>query len=343
MLNKMKYNYGGFSHYFKACINNKIFICFFISLICTSFIFLIILLLDYKKENLHLIRENARLTELFRYGMKNVQKYGEFMEASKNIFKYRGLANCLFDTKESHFCLYKFLVPKKVRGKNRVLIGPQKDGGYVLLDDFANIKIAYSFGIDGEIEFDNALAQRDIDVYMYDHTINFLPYNRPKFHWKKIGLSGNYERNRRLKTLEEILKDNGHLNEKNMILKIDIEYNEWNALLNTPTKILKQFKYIVIEYHFKNDMDLYYKVLKKLLQTHEIFYLHCNNCGGMITFGNFTMCFALEVSYIIKEGNKFDKDDSTYPIPNLDFINCKQVAKLDYNLTLLKFFSNKKK
>ena len=34
-----------------------------------------------------------------------------------------------------------------------------------------------------------------------------------------------------------------------MILKIDVEHAEWNALNDLKDEILSQFKYIVIEYH----------------------------------------------------------------------------------------------
>ena len=62
-------------------------------------------------------------------------------------------------------------------------IYPKKDNGcYVLLDDFKDIKYAYSFGISFMVQFDDELTKRDIDVYMYDHTINNLPYNKTKFH-----------------------------------------------------------------------------------------------------------------------------------------------------------------
>ena len=70
----------------------------------------------------------------------------------------------------------------------KILIGEKRDGGYVLLDDFKNIKIAYSFGISNNIHFDKELADKGIDVYMYDHTINQLPFNNSRFHWKKIGI-----------------------------------------------------------------------------------------------------------------------------------------------------------
>ena len=60
-----------------------------------------------------------------------------------------------------------------------------------------------------------------------------------------------------------MLEENGHLNEKNMILKIDVEYAEWEALLDTPSDILQKFKYITIEFHFKNETEKYFEVLKK--------------------------------------------------------------------------------
>ena len=161
------------------------------------------------------------------------------------------MKNCLTGDPDEQLCIYHLLVPKKVVGKERILLGSKRDGCYVLLDDFKDIKIAYSFGIATMIQFDQALAERGIDVYMYDHTIKGLPFQNPKFHWKKIGIKGNNDNNPELKTLEELLKENGHEKENNMIFKIDTEGAEWNAINDLKDEILTQFKYIAIEYHFK--------------------------------------------------------------------------------------------
>ena len=110
--------------------------------------------------------------------------------SNNNILKYKGVENCLLNNPDSQYCIYHLISPKAVIGKKRILIGEKKDGCYVLLNDFKNIKIAYSFGISNMIQFDNDLANRGIDVYMYDHTINSLPYNNSKFHWEKIGICG---------------------------------------------------------------------------------------------------------------------------------------------------------
>ena len=210
-----------------------------------------------------------------------------------------------------------------------------------MLNDFTNIRIAYSFGISYMIQFDQALADRNIDVYMYDHTIDKQPYNNCKFHWEKIGVCGRKNKNKKnLKTLEELMLQNGHSSEKNMILKMDIEKGEWESLKDVPENVLKQFKYIIIEYHFtSNNIELSYNVIKKLHKNHQIFYLLCHGRQRIVNFENNRMCKCLESSYVIREGNLFDRDDSIYPIFEFDFLPPNLNGKTEINLNILKLFS----
>lgn len=69
---------------------------------------------------------------------------------------------------------------------------------------------------------------------MYDHTINSLPYDNPKFYWKKIFVGDKNDKNKNIKTLEELIIENAHSSEKNMILKMDKESCEWNSLKDLP-------------------------------------------------------------------------------------------------------------
>ena len=267
--------------------------------------------------------------------------------SNNNRIYYQGIENCLLDDPDRQLCIYHLLVPKKVIGKERILIGGKKDGSYVLLNDINNIKIAYSFGISSKIQFDQYLADRGIDVYMYDHTIDSLPFNNIKFHWKKIGISGKNKNNKLLKSLEELIIENGHTSEENMILKIDVEHSEWESLRDLPDRILRQFKYILIEYHFNedrflNETLLYYNVIKKIYQTHQAFYLRCHNQYLIVYFGNNRFCKYLEVSYIIKKGYEFTKDPSIYPIKEFDLYDfSKYITKMgEMNLNILKLFDN---
>ena len=267
-------------------------------------------------------------------------KFNDIVKYDKE--RYSLIFNCLVKDPDKELCIYPYLKPKKVKGKKRIFFGSKKDGGYVLLDDFNGISKAYSFGIDKMVDFDYALSEKNIDVYMYDHTIRSLPSkyaNYSKFHWNKIGITEvGYDKNN-LKSLKTLIKENGHLKEKNMILKLDVEYSEWKSLLNLPSSVLKQFKYIVLEYHFfHQETELYFKVLKKISQTHQVFYLHCNNCSPNTYLSHYNyICTALEVSYVIKKGNEFEEDDSTYPIKDFDFNNCFKPPN-NYNLNILQLF-----
>jgi hypothetical protein len=266
-------------------------------------------------EFLNIKKNIENLEKSFNKKIQNLEEYiknqDKTIKNQENIIKkvdYKSLILSqqieiffsYLDNIKNESCIYQILKPKGVVGKNKVRIGAKGDGGYVLLDDFKNIKIAYSFGISNEISFDKELADKNIDVFMYDHTIQALPFTNPKFHWKKIGVTYKKENNTNMKTFNEILEENGHTNEKDMILKIDIEGGEWSILKEINKEILLQFKYIVIEFHFANkDISLYQEVFQKLNQTHQIFHLHCNNCCPIINIDGYNFCSALEVSYII--------------------------------------------
>lgn len=257
--------------------------------------------------------------------------------------EYTGLKNCLLNNPDNEFCIYHLILPKEVCGKKRILLGGKLSGSYVLLNDFQDIKIAYSFGISTNIQFDKALADRGINIFMYDHTIDSLPYENPRFHWKKIGICGKNTNNKMLKNLEELIIENNHTNEKNMILKIDVEHWEWESLINLKEETLEKFKYIAIEFHFKDskefkDNNLYYNVLKKISNTHQVFYTRCNgNRSLKVNFGNNRICNMIEVSYILKKNNTFKKDEEIYPIYDLDYLEPK-AGKLEMNLNILKLF-----
>ena len=258
--------------------------------------------------------------------------------------EYKGMLECLIsENPDNQYCIYHLISPKKVIGKNRILLGAKADGCYVLLDDFENIKIAYSFGISINIQFDKALADMGIDIYMYDHTINSLPYQNNRFHWKKIGLCGKNRNRTDLRTLQELLQENGHIHENNMILKMDIEKWEWESLNTLNEEILKKFKYIAIEYHFddesiRDNKNLYYNVLKKISKTHQSFYARCNgDRSRKINFGHNRICHILEVSYIIKKDNVFTKDETIYPIYEFDYSKPSK-GLLETNLNVLKLF-----
>ena len=302
-----------------------------------NFKFIIVLIVLLLIEFLNIKKNVENLEKSLNKKIQNLEEYiknqDNTIKSQENIIKnvdYKSLVlnqqlDIIFsylDNIKNESCIYQILKPKGVLGKNKVRIGAKSDGGYILLDDFKNIKIAYSFGISNEISFDKELADKNIDVFMYDHTIEALPFTNPKFHWKKIGITYTKENNYNLKTFNEILEENGHTKEKDMILKIDIEGGEWIILNEINKEILLQFKYIVIEFHFTNKYaSKYQEVFQKLNQSHQIFHLHCNNCCPIINIDGYNLCSALEISFIIRENNTFIDYSEYFPVKNIDYKN----------------------
>lgn len=308
----------------------KIFYFFLFFIIIIFFIFYSIMLSKLIKENQKLITEREKLiieTQKFRNETKNLSN-------EKELFKRFSYINEL--------SFYSMLCPKEVFEKKKILVGNNGDGGYILLDDFEDIKIAYSLGIWNIISFDKALADKGIDVYMYDHTINNLPFNNTKFHWKKIGVTSESKKTENMKTLKELIIENNHWNENNMILKIDIEHSEWDILNDISEDILNKFKYILLELHLWDlkKYGLYYNSLKKLIKNHQIFHIHCCNCGGLFKIGDNPICNTIEISLIIRKGNKFKKNNSTYPIKGFDFKTCPDRESLDKESIILNYCDN---
>jgi hypothetical protein len=219
---------------------------------------LIFLILFYQIKNIFLNNSYIQKPEDITKGIMNkISEKITFLKilTNNNENEYKGIQECLLNDPDQKFCIYHLILPKEVVGKKRILLGEKSDGCYVLLDDFENIKYAYSFGISTNIQFDKALADRGIDVFMYDHTIDSLPYQNPKFHWKKIGLCGIGKQYQNMSNLKELIAENGHRKEKNMILKIDIEHWEYESIIGLKEDTLNQFKYILIEYHFKGETE----------------------------------------------------------------------------------------
>lgn len=226
------------------------------------------------------------------------------------------------------------LKPQRVDNKSLVRIGKDIDGGYVMLDEFDshNTTAAYSIGINADVSWDDCVANRGIDVYMYDHTIKGLPRQHPRFHFFKIGLTGSKSSDV-LKTLQEMLVLNGHTKNKDLILKMDIEDCEWDVLLHTPSETIAQFRQIVFELHgllsWQNGnritnierYEMMVAVLEKLNKTHQVFHLHANNARQMpLRCGEFVLTSLVEVSYIRRDDYKdsFSESNQLYPIDKVD-------------------------
>ena len=171
--------------------------------------------------------------------------------------------------------LHGLLHIAKAEGYELTRTGQDNDGGYVMLDDFPG-GIAYSFGICGDVSWDKYMAARGYDIFMYDHTIDGLPEENARFHWSKLGIVDGVTNDDRLKDLEELISRNGHENQRDMILKMDVEGAEWGFFERVKPETLSQFSQMTFEFHEIVNADWSQKILNglcKVNETHQLIHV----------------------------------------------------------------------
>jgi hypothetical protein len=215
----------------------------------------------------------------------------------------------------------RLLRPHRVPGLNKIRVGRFFDGGYVMLDSFDNISAAYSLGINDDVSWDLDIANRGIEVFQYDHTIEKLPREHPLFHWSRLGISDQPDDSIGLDTIANLIQKNGHEDSDNLLLKCDIEGYEWQVFANIPSDVLSKFKQIVIELHgFQRLADMKFANLVRtalfnLSTSHRVTHVHANNFAPWASVGGVPVPSVLEVSLARLDHGAFTVSDEVFPTP----------------------------
>lgn len=200
---------------------------------------------------------------------------------------------------------YNILKPMDVAGLEKIHIGAEGDGGYVMLEP-GHSGVAYSFGVSSYAPWDLQMANRGFKVFQYDGTIANAPDQHENMFFFKFNITGDDKPKPGCTNLAEILKTNAHEDEFNIILQIDIEGAEWNFFAKLMEEDMLRFSQIIVEIHGLKPGDNHFpyqlSVLKKILKTHHIIHIHANNYGGVTVVNE---CIAvpqtLEISFIRKD------------------------------------------
>ena len=226
------------------------------------------------------------------------------------------------------------LRPHQLGNVEKIRVGREFDGGYVMADSFDGIEAAYSLGINDDVSWDLEMAARGIPVFQYDHTIAALPEHHPLFHWKAKRIDGVADPANDVESLETLVHANGHAGNRNLLLKCDIEGSEWPLMQQTPSHILSQFRQIVIEVH---DMGLIADqrhvgnvlwAFSKMTESHRVIHVHANNYSPLNRAGTAVFPTTLELTLVRVDEGGLRVSDETFPtaidmpcnpnIPDLD-------------------------
>ena len=217
--------------------------------------------------------------------------------------------------------LFVLLKPRKVIGINKIHVGAERDGGYVMLDDFASVSGAYSLGIADDVSWDLEMAKRNIKVEQFDYSITKSPLAHPLFTFSQ----------KKISKVSDILRGP----ETQRILKLDIEGSEWSFFETASPEELRSFTQIVGEFHY---FSFYYKpewqllalrALQNLSKTHQLIHIHGNNGGHAFWADNILIPDLIELTFVLRSEYRFEDTDETFP-GALDFPN--DPGKDDYQL-----------
>lgn len=159
-------------------------------------------------------------------------------------------------------------------------VGSANDGGYLMCQGLPDtIDAAYSYGVGKNDDWGCAVSRRyGVPVHQYDC---FNPA-RPTceggtfiFHNECVGDRAEQVDGRVFDTLENQMARNGDRG-RQLLVKIDIEAAEWDALLATPDEVLAAIPQLAMELHGYDDRKVL-EGLRKLKRHFHLVNLNFNN------------------------------------------------------------------
>jgi len=194
-----------------------------------------------------------------------------------------------------------------------IRLGPAVDGGYVVPDDIDGVSACISPGVSTECGFDLALAERGIDIYMADASVDGPPLAHPRFHFAKKFL-GPLTRGSDVNIAEFCNEIPNFAGGGDLILQMDIEGAEYPVLLGMSQQLLARFRIIILELHgleMVGDMSghaILQALTDKLLAQHTVVHVHPNNFGGTVVVQGIPVPRVLELTLLRNDRTTFTRD-----------------------------------
>lgn len=196
-----------------------------------------------------------------------------------------------------------------------VRLGSPNDGGYLVPDDLEGLTTLLSPGVSSNSDFEFDLAEKGLNCFLADFSVDGPAIQHPNFHFYKKFISSEDDKNGIFISLDNFFllakakmeNMSKAPSDLDFILSMDIEGDELDVLLNTSEKTLDSFRIIVMEIHdlqrvfHRPLLVLYRTLIKKLLKNFIICHIHPNNGFKPVINNGIDMPPLLEITLINKK------------------------------------------
>ena len=192
--------------------------------------------------------------------------------------------------------------------------GSANDGGYLMCENLLeNLDAGYSYGVGRNDDWGCEVSRRyQVPVHQYDCFDPARPTCESGsfvFHHACLGPRAEERDSRVFDTLENQIRSNGHEG-RQLVLKIDIEGAEWDALAAAPDDLLASIPQVAMELHGFDDRRIL-EVLRKLNRHFYLVNLHFNN-WSCTWWGAPFPAWAYQVLWVNK---RIAEIDPSVPVP----------------------------
>lgn len=197
---------------------------------------------------------------------------------------------------------HKYLTSTQVLCKEVIRLGGIKDGGWDFCNDAKYIPkqpcLVYSFGIFWDFKFDDAIAEEyGCEVHSFDPSMNSTDFKHSEKVWfHNVGLTNKifYDEKRKwnMSNLKNIRETLGHSLRNISVLKMDIEWSEWEAIPDmVESGALRDVTQFYIEFHSYGTLS-HLQILRLLYnEGFRIFWYHRNeNCSFKRPLVEYSIC-----------------------------------------------------
>ena len=200
-----------------------------------------------------------------------------------------------------------------------IRVGAKRDGGYLVPNDLDGISACFSPGVSTCSDFEKDCADRGMNVFLADRSVEGPATSHPRFHFIKKYLGAfsddDFMTMGEWMTLSQV--DSG----SDLLLQMDIEGFEYETIFNMTQEQMSRFRIMTFEFHFLPEMWvrscflMMSRVFKKILQTHVCVHLHPNNANGAVCRLDIEMPWCMEMTFLRKDRVRESRAATNFPHP----------------------------